>query len=441
MKNAFNKFVLALLIMTLASSSVIAFASAKTDSNENTANDRVVPHVLSLDEQTSININEVSYNIIVVHFDDIDRIADYALDMVYAGMMIYIVAPEVGQVELSYLLGIPHNSIPRYNNAVLLGIYISMMHGLYVWGNHYAQINNEFNLGAAKSNENGVGRHEMITPSDDMPFSNVILLNDIYNSILRGTGLTSYALHQPEAIISIFENHVDTLAFSSQLKRQDCTIVPFGYIGGLPTTGSLIQVFTNTVSVFLHGHYHSFLSPFVGTLHGTKYIYSHGQFNVNGRIQSIFDGLTIFSARPYRGQMKHVSSFTGRIHCNISGHTYLGSTRLPSGNTGGAVGVSISGSGPAISFSYSFNPNGINISDSSPTLNVVDWRMSTPLIYFPQPGRIRDIAPAMRMATTNHAGGRGIFSYFFLPVNGLSGPIGLGVGNSQPMQFQIGNWF
>jgi len=290
-------------------------------------------------------------------------------------------------------------------------------------------------------NESDNSRHEMLTPGDDMPFSNVVLLRDMEVSGLGRTGATFGALYLPKAVTSIFENHVDAYEFSAQLKEQYTGIVPFGYVGGLPTTGTLIRIFSNAISLYLHGFSDPVWSPYLGTAHAAMYIYSHGQFNVNGQMQSIFDGLTIFSARPYRGRNMFVSTFTGKMHCNIQGHTYLGSTRLPSGNTGGTVGVSISGTGPSISFSYSFNPNGINITDSSPTLRVVEWRMSTPFFYFHQPGRIRDIAPAMRMASPNHVGARGIFSSFIVPRNGFSdGGPGGGIGNF-PAEFSVGEWF
>ena len=382
-----------------------------------------------------------SADVIVVNFSDINEIAGYALSMVDNGALIYISAPEIGTIEISQILGIPLDSIPRYNNVVLLGTHVSKIFDLYVWGHHYA------NVGAVSleptetdsfiENSAGLGLVEINPFENDRPFSNAVLLNDMI-AVRPEFSFMAEVDFAVNSAISAFENHTNSIAFLNQMEvvglspefsiDSDSTILP-----GLST----FRIFTGSIDVWS-----IFPSTvrYLGSIGITKYIYDRGSNNVNNVMQRIFDGITVFTVSP--GSSIWVSEFTGRMHSNITGHTFLQAANLPSGSDSSTT-VSLSSAGPDLA--YSFNPRGMNISRTMPDggfVPVTDWRMSTPFFSVPalSMGTIREMSPAFRMATPNHAGARGIFSSVLMQSGGF-GAQGIFNPSFNSVAFEVGSWF
>jgi len=172
-----------------------------------------VDHDFVFIEDLSINTN-ISLqdaDAVVVNFNEISSIAGVAKDLVDSGVLLYISAPEVGRLELSNLLGIPISGIPRYNNLVLLGVYVSNINGIYVWGNHYAPLECE-ELSGAHSLQT-IDADEMLRPENDhKTFENVITVSEAL-----AMEYFSIDLMVESSLNGIFENHLDTIYFTEQM--------------------------------------------------------------------------------------------------------------------------------------------------------------------------------------------------------------------------------
>ena len=120
MKNSIKKTVTMLLaIILLVSTSTVAYGVT-----EPLSVDLIHDFITLTDENESLLLEGRLSNadVLLVDFDEIETIADYAKELVDLGVVLYIKAPEVSRLELSQILGIPIDGIPRYNSLILLRV-------------------------------------------------------------------------------------------------------------------------------------------------------------------------------------------------------------------------------------------------------------------------------------------------------------------------------
>lgn len=281
---------------------------------------------------------------------------------------------------------------------------------------------------------------EKINPllGNDRPFSNATLLStllaygDSFNFLTEPSFIT-------ERAVSVFENLSGSMEFFQQNATPE-------YMGLMPSQVVLPDQLAFRIITGQEERFSVFPSmhTYMGTAQIVKRLYDQGMTNVNGINQRIFDSVAIFTVLP--GANTWVNTFTGRMHSHIQGHTVLQAADLPSGSTG-SFGVSLSASGPSLSFS--FNPQDMIITRISPypgTTSIVDWRMTTPVGYIPTTRRVREIAPALRMASAGGVGQRGMFSSITIPGGGNFNTGGFGSWtmfpfNYDPINFEVGGWF
>lgn len=158
-------------------------------------------------------------------------------------------------------------------------------------------------------------------------------------------------------------------------------------------------------------------------------IYDRGYYNVDGARQFVFDVRSVFEAAPYSDYK--VYEYTCRMHANITGHTVLHRTDLPS-NISYSSTVSLGSESIGGQFSWQYNPDSQEITkQSSSSGNVCDWRCVPQSIRL---GHSWTCSPGLRVATTTGTGSRGAFSRLTIPTRGFS-------GSNQSYTVEAGRWF
>ena len=166
----------------------------------------------------------------------------------------------------------------------------------------------------------------------------------------------------------------------------------------------------------------------IGEGYITQDIYDRGYYTVDGTRQFVFDARSMFEAAP--NSNCRVYKYICRMHANVTGHTVLHRTDLPSDISYSGT-VSLGPESIGGQFSWQYNPDSQTITkQSSSSGRVCDW-ICEPV---PRYGHSWTCLPGLRVVTTNGSGSRGAFSRLTIPTRGFSGA-------NESYTVEAGRWF
>ena len=316
--------------------------------------------------------------IVVVPEDQLVTVKDYAKNLVDDGKILYIQDTSQNKEALANYFSIPKATRSVYNNMPHIAATIYKASDCYVFSYIYVQID-------ASNSETSNCSYSLANAQEIIPIED---------------GLASARDLYEEA------NHAPSLVNVAK---------------GIPSGAN--EIYSDVVRIYGPN------SSYLGDGIVTQYLYKKGNGIVNGQQMYIFDTVTSFKGAP--NSDKYLQSYQGRLHCNISGHTLIDYSILPS-NTSSTSTVQVSGGGLSGGTSWTFTPDSqIITTNASPSNNYVDYFGSPQVIRY---GHSWEMLPGIRAATSNGAGSRGAFSKLTIPVLGIFGQVG-------SYDIEVGGWF
>lgn len=166
-------------IVSLVLAFVMAFSfaplvSAFADTGDENKDVVIYHEGMTFEEMTGKSILSIEYS-------DLNAIRNEAKDVVDAGTMIYITAPEASIEDVADLLSIPNDGTNKYSELVLMAYSIYKIGDEYVISDHYALFAIE---GESEETPDDADMEELTAPVDlaearaASNFSKVILMRD-----------------------------------------------------------------------------------------------------------------------------------------------------------------------------------------------------------------------------------------------------------------------
>lgn len=327
------------------------------------------------DNTTYRDCDEAS--IVVVPEGKLAIVKEYAKSLVDDGKILYIQDTAKNKEELAVYFSIPKETRSAYNNLEHIAATIYKINDLYVFSYIYVYIDID-----------GTARQE-----SPMLTKDIIDINDAFVS---ARNLYNDAHNDPTQ--------------QNMAAR------------GLPSI-TADQISSDVVQVYSGSTYR-------GDGMATQYVYKKGYGTVNGKTQYIYDAVTSFKAAPVSST--YVLKYEGGMHCNITNHTLVDYVILPS-NTSASTGLSLSATGVGTTTSWTYTPDSqIITSTGYPSSRFVSYVCVPQVTRY---GQTWEAVPGMRVATTQPAGSRGVFSKITIPVVGFWG------NTVDSFSVEVGEWF
>lgn len=349
------------------------------------------PNVIYANSIVEKNVKEITLDnidVVVVPYEKINSMIQSAKKLIDEGKTLYIASPECSNEELAALFSIPKDDITIYNPLVLLATSIYKLNTIYVFENHYAVVE---------------GQQEIISEKKKSFYDKVITVKEKNSS-----GELNFTLVPEQSIDNAVKSQKSTIDFVNQLNNKlikESRIFP-----------SRIYA-ASTETYTLDGKR-------IGLANIVQSNIDVGYISVNNQKQYVYDLITKFEVFP--NSNNYVVDYKGRMHCNITGHTSLGSEliipNIPYNNIGNK----------RYNFEFKkYNFEFQEIIDSSLAPNVYDWTAKSKGINV---GKGYHFISEILVATTNSSGSRGGFSSMFLNSDIVRSPI-------RKFSFEIGGWF
>ena len=386
MKKHHKKLLCLFMVLAMTVSlGTTAFAAMPTEDNLDVAT--------YYEGMTTEDLNNVS--VLSIDYADIQNISETAKDIVDAGTMIYITNPAASAESVAETLSIPKSNISTYQSLVLTAYSIYKLNDQYVFANHYAVFGSE---NSATPQPNNVIEENNIPAEIEAPmtqpqsnFQDVTLLAEYLDEKTDSDPDIDPQDALPAAISSRNDAEVNINRISSTSVSNTDGIQPFSTT--LPT-----EIATSTWNDTLNVY--GLNNTYYGYLNCTVYAYGKGTGLVNGSNQKIYDVISVVKAYPQSGYK--VQRYETQIHCNFTDFSCLQTTTIDSGTSysqslslTGTYGSSGGSGGRTYTTGWSYNPESQEITESSSSSRIVNWRAEP---ADPESGKAYDIAPGMRVA-------------------------------------------
>ena len=359
------------MIIVVSFIMVFAFSATAFAMESNTIFNEVV---VVIDDDTSYE-ELMSATIVVVPENKLNYIKDYAKELVDNNIILHIQDTSLNKEELSQFLSIPKQTTDFYNDMEHIATNIYLSNSKYIFSYIYVSMFDDYGNEIKSSSFN----KELLDIDDTLRST-----REIYNVVID-------------------EPNVNT----SQRIPSNAT-----------------YTYTDTVFVYNSSN------TKIGEGAVTEYVYPKGYYIVNGIDQYVYDAVSRFIATPYSST--YVAEYSGRMHCNITGHTMLDGESLPS-NSSSSTTLSLSSSGIGGSTTWTYTPDSQDISSSIRlSSRIADYTGNPRVARY---GQSWFMEPGIRCSSTGGTGQRGVFSKITIPTIGFWGQ------TTNTATVEVGGWF
>lgn len=333
-------------------------------------------NVIYVDSSTTYN-DCMAADIIVVSDETKSIIRDYAKTLVDNGKILYVRNSALNKEGLAQYFSIPKNTRSIYNDLEHMACTIYSANGKYVFS--YIYVCTDSSASTA----------------------------DVQTADISSIANTNYA----------FDSAMDLY---NTAQNEPCT--SFALTRGIPSSSD--EIFSDVVRIYNTSGQH------IGDGLATQYVYKKGYGRFNGEQVYVYDALTVFKGAPQN--VTYLKKYVGRIHCNITGHYMVDYEILPT-NTSASSSLNVSGTDVSSSTSWTYTPDSQSVSTLGvPSSKYVECTGNPLVVRY---GQSWEMIPGIRVASTQPAGSRGVFSKITIPSLGFWGE------EIQSYSVEVGGWF